>query len=144
MSIINDNFMLHVNTAKTLYKKFAEPMPVIDYHCHISPELIAKDYKFKSITELMLGGDHYKWRMMRSNGIDEKYMTGDADDYDKFLAFAKSLGSAVLIISESQIIDCDCFYVRLQACRKHQIPIRCSNYNRFCKGELFGKIKYRA
>ena len=95
MSIINDNFMLHGDTAKVLYKKFAEPMPVIDYHCHISPELIAKDYKFKSITELMLGGDHYKWRMMRSNGVDEKYMTGDADDYEKFLAFARSLPRAI-------------------------------------------------
>ena len=95
MSIITDNFMLHGDTAKALYKKFAEPMPVIDYHCHISPELIAKDYKFKSITELMLGGDHYKWRMMRSNGVDEKYMTGDADDYEKFLAFAKSLPRAI-------------------------------------------------
>ena len=95
MSFITDDFMLHGETAKNLYHKYAEPMPIIDYHCHINPQMIAEDYKFRSITELMLGGDHYKWRMMRSNGIEEKYMTGDADDYDKFLAFAKSLPRAI-------------------------------------------------
>jgi len=79
MSFINDNFMLQNKTAKKLYK-MAKDMPIIDYHCHISPKMIAEDAKFRNITELMLGGDHYKWRQMRSNGVDEKYITGDSTD----------------------------------------------------------------
>lgn len=94
-TIINDNFMLHGKTAQRLYHTYAENMPIIDYHCHISPELIAKDYRFRSITELMLGGDHYKWRLMRSDGIDEKYMTGDAGDFEKFEKFAQVLPRAI-------------------------------------------------
>ena len=66
-------------------------MPIIDYHCHISPKMIAENYKFKNAYELFLGGDHYKWRQMRTNGIDERYITGDADDYEKWLAFAKTM-----------------------------------------------------
>ena len=91
MGIINDNFMLRSETARRLYKNYAEKLPVIDYHCHISPEQIAKDHRFSSITELMLGGDHYKWRMLRSNGIPEELITGNGDDYAKFEAFAASL-----------------------------------------------------
>ncbi len=87
MGIINDNFMLKNDVAKKLYE-YAKDMPIIDYHCHISPKMIAEDYQFKNAYELFLGGDHYKWRQMRSNGIDEKYITGDADDYDKWLKFA--------------------------------------------------------
>lgn len=88
---INENFMLKNETARKLYKNFAKELPIIDYHCHISPKMIAEDYKFKNITELFLGGDHYKWRVMRSNGIDEKYITGDATDYEKFLKFAETI-----------------------------------------------------
>lgn len=88
MSFINDNFMLKNDEAKRLYHEYAEKMPIIDYHCHLSPEQIANDYVFKNATELFLGGDHYKWRLMRAGGVEEKYITGDADDYDKFAAFA--------------------------------------------------------
>ncbi|MBQ2897287.1 MAG: glucuronate isomerase [Clostridia bacterium] len=91
MSIINDNFMLKNETAKTLYHSFAKDMPIIDYHCHISPKMIAQNYKFKNAYDLFLGGDHYKWRLMRSNGIDEKYITGNADDFEKWYAFAKTV-----------------------------------------------------
>ncbi len=90
MGIINDNFMLKNETAKKLYFEYAKDMPIIDYHCHISPKMIAEDYRFKNAFELFLGGDHYKWRQMRSNGVDERYITGDADDYEKWLKFAET------------------------------------------------------
>ena len=88
-TIINDDFMLHSDVAKKLYHDFAEKMPIIDYHCHLSPEMIASNYQFKNVGELFLGGDHYKWRQMRTYGIDEKYITGDASDYEKFEKFAE-------------------------------------------------------
>jgi len=90
MSFINDNFMLKSKTAKKLYA-MVKDLPIIDYHCHLSPKMIAENYKFKNAYDLFLGGDHYKWRQMRTNGIDEKYITGDADEYEKFLAFAKTM-----------------------------------------------------
>ena len=91
MSFINDDFMLKNETAKRLYHEFAKDLPIIDYHCHIPPEKIAKNYKFKNAYDLFLGGDHYKWRLMRSNGIDEEYITGDADDFEKWKMFAKTV-----------------------------------------------------
>ncbi len=90
MSFINDDFMLRNKTAKKLFKAVKD-LPIIDYHCHISPKMIADNYKFKNAFELFLGGDHYKWRQMRTNGVDEKFITGDADDYDKWMAFAKTM-----------------------------------------------------
>ena len=90
MGIINDSFMLKNDVAKKLYK-MVEKLPIIDYHCHLDPKLIAEDYRFRDAAELFLGGDHYKWRQMRSNGIEEKYITGDADGYEKFLAFARTI-----------------------------------------------------
>lgn len=90
MSFINDDFMLKNETAKVLYEKVKD-LPIIDYHCHISPKMIAENYKFKNAFELFLGGDHYKWRQMRTNGIDEKYITGDADDYEKWEKFAETM-----------------------------------------------------
>ena len=89
--IINDDFLLQGKTAKELYHNYAKNMPIIDYHCHLSPELIAEDYKFTSIGELMLAGDHYKWRAIRSFGIEERLVTGDGDWKEKFCAFAKAL-----------------------------------------------------
>ena len=91
MGIINDKFMLKNKTAKKLYDKFAKDLPIIDYHCHISPKMIAEDYKFKNAYDLFLGGDHYKWRQMRSNGIPENMITGDGDEFEKWVGFAKSL-----------------------------------------------------
>lgn len=89
MGIINDKFMLRSKTAEKLYNEYAKDMPIIDYHCHLDPAMIASDYKFKSAYKLFLGGDHYKWRQMRSFGIDEEYITGSADEYEKWLGFAK-------------------------------------------------------
>ncbi len=90
-TIINDDFMLHSDAAKKLYHDFAENMPIIDYHCHLSPEMIANNYQFRNVGELFLGGDHYKWRQMRTYGIDEKYITGDSTDYEKFEKFAEMM-----------------------------------------------------
>lgn len=90
MSFINENFMLKGETARKLYAAVKD-LPIIDYHCHLSPKLIAEDYKFRNAFDLFLGGDHYKWRQMRTNGIDEKYITGDADEYEKFKAFARTM-----------------------------------------------------
>ncbi|MDD2417873.1 MAG: glucuronate isomerase [Oscillospiraceae bacterium] len=91
MSFINDDFMLHSKAAKRLFHDYAEEMPIIDYHCHLNPKLIAEDYRFSNLTELLLGGDHYKWRAMRAIGIDEYYITGNADDLEKFKKWAEAL-----------------------------------------------------
>ncbi len=88
MTFITDDFMLKNETAKRLYHDFAENMPIIDYHCHISPKQIAENYKFKNAYDLFLSGDHYKWRLMRTAGIDEELITGGADDFEKWKAFA--------------------------------------------------------
>ena len=92
---MNENFLLSTQVAQELYHDIAENMPVLDYHCHINPEEIAKDRKFENITQVWLGGDHYKWRQMRSNGIDEYYITGDASDREKFQKWAETLEKAI-------------------------------------------------
>ena len=88
MSLICDSFMLKNETAKKLYA-FGKDLPIIDYHCHLNPQMIAQDYRFRNLTDLLLGGDHYKWRQMRTFGVDEYYITGGADDYEKFMKFAE-------------------------------------------------------
>ena len=90
MSFINDNFMLKNEPAKKLYA-MVKDLPIIDYHCHLQPKQIAENYQFKNAFDLFLGGDHYKWRQMRSNGIDEKFVTGDGDEFEKFVCFARTL-----------------------------------------------------
>lgn len=92
---MDKDFILTTETSKNLFHKYAENMPILDYHCHINPEEIAKDRQFENITQVWLGGDHYKWRFMRSSGVEEKYITGDASDHDKFIAWAKCLGKAI-------------------------------------------------
>lgn len=94
-TIINDNFMLGSATAAELYFRYAEKAPIIDYHCHLDPKLIASDHRFADLGELMLGGDHYKWRAMRSFGIDEALITGSAPNRDKFRAYAEMLEWAI-------------------------------------------------
>ncbi|MFA9377935.1 MAG: glucuronate isomerase [Lachnotalea sp.] len=92
---MDNNFLLSTETAQTLYHDFAAKIPVLDYHCHINPKEIAEDRKFENITQIWLGGDHYKWRQMRSNGIEEKYITGDASDREKFQKWAETLEKAI-------------------------------------------------
>lgn len=77
---MDDDFLLETETAKLLFHKYAKNTPIIDYHCHIDAKEIAEDIRFENITQVWLGGDHYKWRLMRANGVDEKYITGDASD----------------------------------------------------------------
>ena len=90
MNFIDEDFMLHTDTAKRLYSEVKD-LPIIDYHCHLSPKMIAENYRFENAYELFLSEDHYKWRQMRTAGIPEEYITGEADEYEKFLAYAKIL-----------------------------------------------------
>lgn len=92
---INQDFLLTSDTSKRLYHEYAEQMPIIDYHCHLSPKEIYEDRSFDNITQLWLGTDHYKWRLMRANGIDEYYITGGASDYEKFHKWAQTLEVAI-------------------------------------------------
>ena len=92
---MDKDFLLTTETAKKLYHEYAEGMPILDYHCHIVPREIYEDRKFDNITQVWLGADHYKWRQMRSNGVDEKYITGDAPDREKFQKWAETLEMAI-------------------------------------------------
>ncbi len=94
-SFMGKNFLLMTDTAKELYHEVAADLPIIDYHCHIDPKEIWEDRKFDNITEIWLGGDHYKWRIMRANGVEEKYITGDAPAREKFQKFAETLPKAI-------------------------------------------------
>ena len=89
-TFIHDNFLLENKYAEELYHNYASKMPIIDYHCHLSPQDIADDRVFKNLTEIWINGDHYKWRAMRTLGVDEKFITGDASDDEKFLEWAKT------------------------------------------------------
>lgn len=88
MTFLNDDFLLHSQSAKTLYHDYAKHQPIYDYHCHLSPQVLADNQPFHDLTDIWLSGDHYKWRAMRTLGVDERLITGDANPYDKFLAYA--------------------------------------------------------
>ena len=89
---MDENFLLQTETAQKLYHEHAAKMPIIDYHCHLIPKMVADDYQFKSLTEIWLGGDHYKWRAMRTNGVDERFCTGkDTSDWEKFEKWAETV-----------------------------------------------------
>lgn len=88
---MDENFLLHNKTAENLYHTYAKNLPLIDYHCHLSPKQIAEDYQFKNITDAWLAGDHYKWRAMRTNAVSENFCTGDASDFDKFIKWAETV-----------------------------------------------------
>jgi glucuronate isomerase len=86
--LIHENFLLQNDVARALYHEHAAPLPIIDYHCHLDPRLIAEDHRFRNMTEIWLGGDHYKWRAMRTDGVPERLITGNAGDWEKFEAWA--------------------------------------------------------
>lgn len=92
---ITNKFILSNKTAESLYEKYGKDLPIIDYHCHINPKDIFEDKKYDNITQMWLYGDHYKWRIMRACGVEEKYITGDASDHDKFIKYAESLEKAI-------------------------------------------------
>src|SRR5450759_5212031 len=88
---INENFLLENDRAQTLYHAYAKEMPILDYHCHLSPKEIAENRQFENLTQVWLYGDHYKWRAMRTCGIDERYITGKASDWEKFQKWAETV-----------------------------------------------------
>src|SRR2546430_12523707 len=88
---IHDDFLLETDLARYLFHDVAKPLPIVDYHCHLPVDQIRHDYRFRSVTEIWLDGDHYKWRAMRANGIAERFCTGDATDREKFEAWARTV-----------------------------------------------------
>lgn len=90
-AFLDENFLLRTKTAQRLYHEYAKDMPIIDYHCHLPPMQIAEDKQFRNITEAWLYGDHYKWRAMRTNGVEESYCTGDRSDWEKFEKWAETV-----------------------------------------------------
>jgi len=94
-NFMDDNFLLMNKTAETLYHEFAKDMPIFDYHCHLNPAEIAENKSYKNITQIWLGGDHYKWRAMRSNGVTEDYITGDRPDKEKFMKWAETMVNCI-------------------------------------------------
>ena len=89
---MDDDFLLQNETARMLYHGHAAKLPIIDYHCHLVPQMVADDYKFRSLTEIWLGGDHYKWRALRANGVAEEYITGkETSDWEKFEKWAETV-----------------------------------------------------
>src|SRR5690554_5000484 len=88
---VDENFLLSTKTAQTLYHDYAAKMPIIDYHCHLPPQEIAENTQFENISQVWLKGDHYKWRAMRANGVDESYITGDKSDREKFRKWAETV-----------------------------------------------------
>jgi glucuronate isomerase len=93
--IIHEDFLLQNKPARRLYHEFAKDLPIIDYHCHLPPQQVAGDHQFKNLAEIWLYGDHYKWRAMRSNGVAERYCTGDASDWEKFLKWAETVPQTI-------------------------------------------------
>ena len=94
MSYMNDDFLLKNETAKRLYRSYAEKMPIFDYHCHLSEKQILENRPFSNVFEIWLSGDHYKWRLMRNFGVDEEYITGNSSDKEKFIAYCRALSTA--------------------------------------------------
>ncbi|WP_106475689.1 glucuronate isomerase [Phytohalomonas tamaricis] len=94
-NFLTEDFMLGNDFARRLFHDYAADQPIIDYHCHLPPAEIARDYRFKNLTEIWLKGDHYKWRAMRWNGVDERFCTGDAPDRDKFQVWAETVPKTV-------------------------------------------------
>ncbi len=94
-AFLDEDFLLDTETARRLYHEHAKDQPIYDYHCHLSPAEVAGDRRFDNLTQIWLEGDHYKWRGMRSAGIDERFITGDASEYEKYLAWAKTVPMAL-------------------------------------------------
>src|SRR5215210_1869032 len=90
-TFLTDDFLLHSDVARELYHDYAQPQPIYDYHSHLPPQQIAENRRFENLTEIWLAGDHYKWRAMRWNGVPERFCTGDATPWEKFLAYARTV-----------------------------------------------------
>ena len=92
---LGNDFLLDTDTAVKLYHKYAKDMPIFDYHCHLQPQEIYENRRFENITQLWLEADHYKWRLMRANGVEEKYITGSGTDWEKFQKWVQTLEKAI-------------------------------------------------
>ena len=92
---MDQDFLLQTDTAKELYHECAAKLPIIDYHCHVNPREIAQNQKFQNLTQLWLKEDHYKWRLMRMSGVEERYITGKASDWEKFEKWVETLERSV-------------------------------------------------
>ena len=128
---IHDDFILGNETARRLYHEHACQMPIIDYHCHLPPIEVAEDRRWNTITEAWLGGDHYKWRAMRSNGIDEQLITGDAEGWEKFEAWAqtmpKLLGNPLYHWNQLELARYFGVFELLSPCNARDIYERCNS-----------------
>ena len=102
MDFIHDDFLLHSTIARNLYHNYAAQQPILDYHSHLPPADIAADRRFQNLCEPWLEGDHYKWRAMRANGIPESHITGAAEPYEKFLAWARTVPAKVNVINSPE------------------------------------------
>ena len=94
-TFMSEDFLLQTKTARILYHEYAAGMPIFDYHCHIPPREISEDKQFQNLTQIWLYGDHYKWRAMRTNGIDERYCSGKATDFEKFQKWAETVPKTI-------------------------------------------------
>ena len=95
MAFLDEDFLLTTPAARILYHDYAESMPILDYHCHLSPQEIYENRGFETLTQVWLGGDHYKWRLLRAAGVGERYITGDAPEREKFQKYAEVLSRAI-------------------------------------------------
>ena len=132
MSYLKKNFLLTTPTAEKLYFDYAKGMPIFDYHCHLPEKQILENAPFSNIYEIWLAGDHYKWRLMRNYGIDEKYITGDASDKEKFIAYCRTLATAFgnPLYHWSQIELAEFFGCKLEINEKNAEAIwrKCNRY----------------
>ena len=95
MAFLDDDFFLENESARTLFNEYAKDEPICDYHCHLPPEEVATNKRFGNLADIWLGGDHYKWRALRSNSIPEQLVTGDADPYEKYLAWCRTVPTTI-------------------------------------------------
>ena len=94
-AFLNEDFLLKSETARELFHSYAEEAPIFDYHCHLPPKQVAENKNFPNLTDIWLRGDHYKWRLMRAAGVDEKFITGNATDEEKFYAWAETVPKTI-------------------------------------------------
>ncbi|ANF98465.1 glucuronate isomerase [Paenibacillus bovis] len=138
-TFLDENFLLNSETAIQLYHGTAKEMPIIDYHCHLSPQEIFENKTFKNITEAWLYGDHYKWRVMRANGIEERYITGEAEDYDKFLAWARTVPQLIgNPLYHWTHLELQRFFGVYELLNEHSAPAIWEKVNKQLQGPGFG------
>ena len=122
MGFLSKHFFLMNKTARTLYHDYAKEMPIYDYHCHLPPQDVAENRQFNNLTHIWLAGDHYKWRAMRTNGVAERFITGDANDWEKFQAWAQTC----TLYDSKSLISLDPFRIETLFWDQGQTPLACN------------------